>query len=121
MGILIYQEFNFWLCIFSATLGNTLGGFTSYYIGYLGKWEWIEKYFGVKQEKIMSSKNYMDRYGSYLAIFTTLPIVGDPLAIALGFFRVHFWKMAFWMLVGKFIKYVLIAYLVVQGANAISG
>lgn len=120
MGVLIYQEFNFWLCIISATLGNTIGGFTSYYIGYLGKWEWIEKYFGIKKEKVMSSKRYMDKYGSYLGLFTTFPIIGDPLAVALGFFKVPFWRMAFWMLIGKLLKYVIIAYLVVRGAGAMS-
>jgi membrane protein YqaA with SNARE-associated domain len=28
-----------------ASAGNWLGGMSSYAIGYLGKWEWIEKYF----------------------------------------------------------------------------
>ena len=31
-----------------ASLGNTAGGMSCYYIGYLGKIEWAEKYFKVK-------------------------------------------------------------------------
>lgn len=35
---------NVWFCVAVATLGNWLGGLTSYWLGWLGKWEWIEKY-----------------------------------------------------------------------------
>ena len=35
-----------WTCVFVATVGNWTGGMTSYYIGRLGKVEWIEKYMG---------------------------------------------------------------------------
>ena len=40
------------ICVLAATLGNTMGGMTCYYMGHLGKTDWIEKYFKVKQEKI---------------------------------------------------------------------
>ena len=36
-------------CLISATLGNTVGGMTCYYMGRLGKISWIEKYFKVKK------------------------------------------------------------------------
>ena len=40
------------MCVLSATLGNTIGGMTCYYMGRLGKIDWIEKYFKVKKEKV---------------------------------------------------------------------
>src|SRR3712207_9296286 len=40
------------LCILAATLGNTAGGLTCYYMGHLGRIDWIERYFKVKKEKI---------------------------------------------------------------------
>lgn len=33
------------LCLISASLGNTAGGMTCYYMGRLGRIDWIEKYF----------------------------------------------------------------------------
>ena len=33
-----------------ATAGNFLGGMSSFAIGYLGKWEWIERYLRIKRE-----------------------------------------------------------------------
>ena len=43
------------ICVLAATLGNTAGGMTCYYMGRLGKTDWIEKYFKVKKKKIHSN------------------------------------------------------------------
>lgn len=40
---------NTWISLFWATLGNWLGGLTSYWVGYIGKWEWLEKWFRIKK------------------------------------------------------------------------
>ena len=74
-----------WTCFLWATLGNWTGGLTSYYMGYLGKWEWIEKWFRVKRETLDKQKKYIDKYGSMLAFLSWLPLVGDVFAIGLGF------------------------------------
>jgi membrane protein YqaA with SNARE-associated domain len=84
-----------------ATIGNWLGGLTSYYIGYIGKWNWIEKWFRVKEETLLKQKGKVDKFGSGLAFFTWLPIVGDIFAVCLGFYRVNFTKSAIFMLLGK--------------------
>lgn len=47
------------LCVLSATLGNTLGGMTCYYMGRLGRMDWIEKYFKVKREKIERMQHFL--------------------------------------------------------------
>lgn len=84
-----------------ATAGNWLGGLTSYWLGRAGKWEWIEKYFKVKRETIEKHQHKVARYGSLLAFFTWLPLIGDVMAIALGFYRVDWKKTTLFMLVGK--------------------
>jgi membrane protein YqaA with SNARE-associated domain len=114
MGIMIHQQFNPTICIITASLGNTLGGVTSYTLGYLGKWEWLEKYFGIKKEKIGSQKKYADKYGSLVAFFSWLPVIGDPLAVTLGFFKVPFLKVLFWMALGKFLRYFIIYLLLME-------
>ena len=58
-----------------ATAGNWLGGLTSYWIGRIGKWEWIEKWFHVKEETLLRQKSKKDKYGSLLAFVTWLPFV----------------------------------------------
>jgi membrane protein YqaA with SNARE-associated domain len=47
-----------------ATIGNALCGISIYYLGYLGKMEWIEKYAKVKKEKIHAILPKLDRLGA---------------------------------------------------------
>jgi membrane protein YqaA with SNARE-associated domain len=89
-----------------ATLGNWLGGITSFGLGWLGKWEWIERFLKVSREKLEQQKSRIDRYGSWLALFSWLPFVGDLFAIGLGFYRVDPKKSIFFMLVGKGLRFL---------------
>ena len=92
-------------CVLIATLGNSLGGMTSYGIGYLGKWEWIEKYFRTPKEKILKFQKRIERWGTVAGLFAWLPFVGDILAIGLGFLRLNPWMSFFYMLLGRLIRY----------------
>lgn len=94
-----------WIVIAVATIGNFLGGLTSYGIGRLGKWEWIEK-LGVTPEQIARHKAKIDKYGSWIALLSWVPFIGDVLAVALGFFRVKFVPSSLFMLIGKFGRFV---------------
>lgn len=94
-----------------ATLGNWLGGVVSYYMGYLGKWEWIEKYLKVKRTTLEKQKSRIDKYGSTLAFFSWLPFVGDLFAIALGFYRANPFRSILFMLIGKAARFIMWALL----------
>ena len=88
-----------------ATLGNWLGGITSYGIGRAGKWEWIEK-LRVSRESLVKQKARVDQYGAPIALLSWLPFVGDVFAVALGFYRVKFVPSAIYMLIGKAARFV---------------
>lgn len=94
-------------CLISATLGNWLGGLTSYAIGWLGKWEWIERWFRVKRTTLERQHDKVVRWGVWLALLTFLPFVGDLFAIALGFYRMPPLRCALFMLVGKAARFVV--------------
>ena len=98
---------NVWFCVAVATLGN--------WLGWLGKWEWIEKYMRVRHETLIKHKSKVDRYGAWLALLTWLPFIGDIFAIALGFYRVDFRKSALLMLIGKGARFVMWALLFLWG------
>lgn len=102
---------NVWGCVAVATAGNFLGGLTSYWLGWLGRWEWIERYLRVKHETLVRHRAKVDRYGAWLALMTWLPFVGDVFAVALGFYRVDFKKSALLMLIGKGARFVMWALL----------
>ena len=96
-----------WACLIVGTIGNWLGGLTSYAIGWLGKWEWIERWFHVSREKVEQHRLKVLRFGSWLALLTWVPFVGDIFAVALGFYRARTVPCALLMLVGKFSRFLL--------------
>ena len=106
LSILIAGNYDLTTCLILATLGNWAGGMSSYGLGWLAKWSFIEKYFKIKKEKIQSLKAKIDNWGSLLAFFCWLPVVGDPLAIGLGVFKTNGWLVGIWMFVGKLVRYV---------------
>ena len=101
--------FNPWLVVLVATLGNTLGGMVSFLLGWLCKWEWLEKYLKVDRQKLENIRCKVSRYGYPAALFAWLPIVGDLVAIAMGLLRLNPWITASLMFVGKFVRYLLVA------------
>lgn len=99
-----------WLCVAVASVGNWLGGMTNYYLGRLGKIEWIEKYLKVSKQQIDKMQQWLDKKGAFMAFFSFLPAVGDIIALALGYMRANVHIVNISMFLGKFIRYVLIMY-----------
>ena len=107
---LVFGGLDPWICVVVASLGNWLGGMSSYFLGRLGKMEWIEKYLRVKREKIETYRERIQKYGDWFAFFSFLPGIGDIIAVASGFFRCRWWIVAISMLLGKFARYVVWMY-----------
>ena len=107
LSFMILNGFDIYLTILIATIGNWFGGLSSYLIGRLGKWTIIEKYFAVDKNKVFKFKLKVDRFGSVLAFFSWLPIIGDVIALSLGFFRTNFILVSIWMLLGKILRYII--------------
>lgn len=100
-----------WVCVAVATVGNTLGGMTCYWLGLLGKIEWIEKYLRIKKEKVDKWVNHLHKHGDWLAFFAFAPGIGDFIAVACGFLRCKPWIVTISMCAGKLIRYIVWMYL----------
>lgn len=74
-------------CFLLGTLGNWLGGVTTYFLGRLAKWSWLEKTFKIKKETLEKQKKLIDRYGVWLALLSWVPVIGDVISLALGFYK----------------------------------
>jgi membrane protein YqaA with SNARE-associated domain len=80
---------------------------SSFAIGYLGKWEWIEKYLRIKRETIEKWHTRLYKRGAVFAFFCWVPAVGDIFAVGLGILRANILITAVSMLAGKFLRYVI--------------
>ena len=97
-GILKLYPEQFWPALGVATLGNTLGGMSSYLIGRL-----------VPQKKDLRGLPVLQRYGSPALLLAWVPFVGDPLCVAAGWLRLNPWLSTLFMAMGKFARYVAVA------------
>jgi len=104
----IIEKDNLWLAVVFATAGNTLGGMFTYLLGWLAKWDWIEKYCRVKRRKIQNFQKVIQKYGGWMGLLTWMPVIGDVIAIGLGVFRSNPIKILIAMVLGKGIRYLVV-------------
>lgn len=98
-GVLRMHSGLYWEALAVATLGNTLGGVSSYLIGRL-----IPVY-----KQTPRGLEWVRRYGSPALLLAWVPLIGDPLCVAAGWLRLNPWLSAAFMACGKFARYVVIA------------
>ncbi|CCZ70001.1 sNARE associated Golgi protein-like protein [Bacteroides sp. CAG:702] len=92
----------------ATTSGNALGGITCYWIGHLGKMEWIEKYLKVDKKQMDRAERFIRGRGSWMALFSFLPVIGDAILIVLGWMRANVWIVTLSMTFGKLARYTIL-------------
>ncbi|EQC48281.1 SNARE-like domain protein [Bacteriovorax sp. BSW11_IV] len=100
-----------WLTLIVATVGNSLGGLFNYWIGHLAKIEWAKKYLGIKESTLSKVEKYTTKHQEFLAFFCFLPVFGDVIAFSLGIMKVSFYRVALFLTLGKFARYLVILFL----------
>lgn len=98
------------LTVISGTIGNVLGSMFNYFIGRIGSIEQISHWMHIKERRLRKTRDYVEKRGSWLAAFSFLPIFGTAISISLGILRANVWGVIFWSFVGKFIRYLIVAY-----------
>ena len=117
LSLMIVNQYSLGTVLLVATIGTWLGGLSCYYIGWIGKWDLIEKHLKIKASTLERLKPNVDRWGAPLAFFCWIPIIGDPLAVGLGLFKTNPISVALWILIGKGIRYLVWAYITFSGMN----
>jgi membrane protein YqaA with SNARE-associated domain len=89
-----------------ATAGNTLGGATSWLIGY-----WIAVKFPTRtlqQAKYQKALARIQQWGSPVLLLSWLPVVGDPLCVVAGWLKIPLLLALLFIAVGKCARYYVI-------------
>jgi len=89
-----------------ATLGNTLGGMSSWLIGRMIAWRYPTQ--KITQPQRLRAIQRMQKWGSPLLLLSWLPIVGDPLCVAAGWLRIHGGLALIFIAAGKAARYTVI-------------
>ena len=121
-GLVKLQPDLFWPAILVATVGNTLGGALTWWMGRAAH-RAAERIQQARRhapaaaaEPLPEGHNkaadhramaWLQRYGAPACLLAWLPVVGDPLCAVAGWLRLPFWPCLAYMAVGKFARYVL--------------
>lgn len=89
----------FWESIIVATVGNTLGGMTSYVLG---------RFVPNKLEG--KAIAWLTRYGEWALLLSWVPLIGDALCIAAGWLRINAWLALAMLTIGKCARYLALAF-----------
>ncbi len=110
----------FWPAVVVATLGNTLGGAVSWWMGrgavhardaWRARAPVVGASPGVQHPRAQA---WLLRWGPAACLLSWLPVVGDPLCAVAGWLRLPFWPCVFYMAVGKALRYITLTALLMR-------
>jgi membrane protein YqaA with SNARE-associated domain len=94
----------FWPAIAVATIGNTLGGAVTWWMGYGAE----RAYERMSHQPPPDARalRWLHRFGAKACLLSWLPVVGDPLCAVAGWLRLPFWPCVLYMGIGKCARYL---------------
>lgn len=99
--------------VLTATLGNYLGACTTYWLGILGSDFLISRVLRIDKSQMDKAEKMYRRYGTWSLLLSWLPIIGDPICLVGGLFRINFLHFSILVFLGKFARYATLALLVI--------
>jgi membrane protein YqaA with SNARE-associated domain len=105
-GVLTTHPQLYWPALCIASLGNTLGGMSSYAIG---RFLPDEKALLRKSAGNKRGLEWVRKHGSPVLLLAWVPLIGDLICVAAGWLRVNWISTMLFMAAGKFFRYWAIA------------
>lgn len=101
LAYLWFQQHNPWLLWLVATSGNLAGSLLNYWLGTqfhrLSGYSW----YPLQQVEELRAQRWMERFGPYTLLLSWLPVVGDPLTLMAGVFRLRLWSFVLLVALAK--------------------
>lgn len=93
----------FWWAIMVATIGNTVGGMLTYWMGY-----GVKKAYSKKNPAYTSKYfSWLQRLGAPILLLSWLPIIGDALCAMAGWVKLPWKSVAIYMMLGKLLRFII--------------
>ena len=97
----------YWVAIGVATIGNTLGGMTAWWLGLIGR----NGYESLKGPIHGRMQAWLEKRGPKMLLLSWLPGLGDPLCLAAGWLRLPWLPCLIYMFIGKLLRYLTMTWL----------
>jgi len=96
------------LLVAVATVGNTLGALTTWWLGTLAAKKYpAEHVLDAKKQKSLA---WVRRWGNWSLLLSWLPVVGDGLCFAGGWLKLPLLVATIFIFFGKSVRYLFVAY-----------
>jgi membrane protein DedA with SNARE-associated domain len=104
-GFNVHQgEFSLFAATAAGVLGNLVGSWIAYAVGYYGRLEVLEKHgkwLHIRKSSIERADRWFERYGDWAVLFSRmLPIVRTFISLPAGVARMPFWRFTLFTVLG---------------------
>ena len=106
-----------WTALLAASAGNTLGGMTSYLLGYFMELKRVIKFLKINPKRLEKVYPYAHRWGYMTGFLGFAPVIGDVIMVALGSLRCNVWGTLVTSAIGKTARYYAVIFLQMQIFN----
>jgi membrane protein DedA with SNARE-associated domain len=97
-------EYSLFAAVAAGVIGNLIGSWIAYAVGYYGRIEWFEKHGHrvlIKPHHLKWADDWFKRYGDATVFFTRmLPIIRTFISLPAGVARMPFWRFTTFTLLG---------------------
>lgn len=116
-ALVVSQRFRPVPLLLWAALPNWLGGMVTYWMGYAVDFTVWSSWLGIDAEEVGEATHWVRDYGAWAGLLVWVPVIGDPIAAALGIFHAQPVITALTMLLGKAARYAIVYAGVFWGAK----
>lgn len=115
LGFLSGGHQAWWALLLVASIGNTLGALTSYYLGRLGRLAQTPEQ--LSQQRYQKAIMLLNKHGYWALLLSWLPLIGDLLCLLAGWLKFPVIGSTVVILMGKTLRYAVVIGLYYWGAS----
>ena len=97
-----------WLLVVVASVGNTLGTYVNYWLGWRLETAGGHRWLKIPDDKFARARRWWDRWGVWMLLASWLPI-GDLTTVIAGAMRTPLWLFTLMVAVAKTGRYIVLA------------
>lgn len=109
LAALLVQSYDPVPLVLVATTGNVLGALTTYMIGIYGGAWLIGSVLRISEQSLARAEGVYRTYGAWSLLLSWVPVIGDPLCLLGGVFRLRIMPFTVLVTLGKLARYAVVA------------
>lgn len=94
-----------------ATGGNTLGSLVNVWLGRYARRFQERRWFPASRQGLARAERWYHRFGEWSLLLSWAPVIGDPLTVLAGVFRLPWWRAMVLIALAKGVRYGVVLYL----------